>query len=109
MRTKAATLFKVSSMYRLSRLALLRIFSVYAVIAGIANTAFGQAPKEESRGITLEEYAKAKAFTLKNLDEDTYVKFENSYILDRYQMKPPYPFNEERSRHGCHLSHTRLR
>lgn len=92
MRTKASTLFKLSSKYRISRLALLRIFSVYAVIAGIASMAFAQTAKEEGRGITLEEYTKVKTFTPKNLDEDTYVKFENTYILDRYQMKPPYTF-----------------
>jgi hypothetical protein len=53
---------------------------------------YSQAGGEADRGITLEEYGKVKAFTFKNLDEDTYVKFDNSYILDRYQMKPPYVF-----------------
>lgn len=60
-------------------------------VLGLSPIVFGQDAKE-SRGITVEEYAKAKTFTLKNLDEDTYVKFENNYILDRYQMKPPYIF-----------------
>jgi hypothetical protein len=42
------------------------------------------------RPLTLEEYEKAKTFTIKNLDTDSYVKFENQYILDRYEMRKPY-------------------
>jgi hypothetical protein len=38
----------------------------------------------------MEEYEKAKTFEIKDLDKDTYVKFENTYILDRYEMKKPY-------------------
>jgi hypothetical protein len=40
------------------------------------------------RPITMEEYTKAKTFTVKDPDQDTYVKFENAYILDRYRPKP---------------------
>src|SRR5574339_1221533 len=40
--------------------------------------------------ITMEEYDKAKTFDVKDLDNDTYVKFENTYILDRYEMRKPY-------------------
>ena len=42
------------------------------------------------RPLTLEEYDKAKAFTITDLDKDTYVKFENAYVLDRYQARKPY-------------------
>jgi hypothetical protein len=42
------------------------------------------------RPLTMEEYEKAKTFEIKDLDKDTYVKFENTYILDRYEMKKPY-------------------
>lgn len=62
------------------------------ILSGVSTSSFGQEASEAGRGITLEEYAKVKSFTFKNLDEDTYVKFDNSYILDRYQMKPPYVF-----------------
>lgn len=48
-------------------------------------TAFGQ-----SRPIRTEEYEKAKTFTVKDLDNDTYVKFNNAYVLDRYEMRKPY-------------------
>ena len=42
------------------------------------------------RAITLDEYNKAKLYSVKDLDRDTYVKFENAYILDRYEMRKPY-------------------
>ena len=40
------------------------------------------------RPITMDEYTKAKTFAIKDPDQDTYVKFENAYILDRYRPKP---------------------
>lgn len=42
------------------------------------------------RPLTMAEYNKAKTFTVKDLDKDTYVKFENTYVLDRYEMRKPY-------------------
>lgn len=51
--------------------------------------AFGQ-DVPNPRPLTMEEYDRAKTFTIKNLDEDTYAKFENAYILDRYEMRKPY-------------------
>jgi regulator of RNase E activity RraB len=44
----------------------------------------------QSRPIRTEEYEKAKTFTVKDLDNDTYVKFNNAYVLDRYEMRKPY-------------------
>lgn len=44
---------------------------------------------QEARGITMEEYDLAKTFEIQDLDNDTYVKFENKYILDRYEMRKP--------------------
>ncbi|TKB97700.1 Hint domain-containing protein [Pedobacter cryophilus] len=41
------------------------------------------------RPLTIDEYQKAKTFTIASLDNDTYVKFENTYILDRYEGKKP--------------------
>jgi hypothetical protein len=40
--------------------------------------------------LTMEEYEKAKKFTVKDLDNDTYVKFDNTYVLDRYEGRKPY-------------------
>jgi hypothetical protein len=42
------------------------------------------------RPLKMEEYEKAKTLSIKNLDEETYAKFENAYILDRYEMRKPY-------------------
>lgn len=42
-------------------------------------------------GITMEEYEQAKGFQIKDLDNDTYVKFgNNAFVLDRYEGKKPY-------------------
>lgn len=42
------------------------------------------------RPLKMDEYEKAKTFTIGNLDQETYAKFENTYILDRYEMRKPY-------------------
>ncbi len=49
-----------------------------------------QAQGPNPRPLTMAEFQKAKTFTIKDLDNDTYVKFENMYILDRYEAKKPY-------------------
>src|SRR6201996_5967325 len=43
-----------------------------------------------SRALTMPEYEKAKTFSVGDLDKDTYVKFENAYILDRGGFGKPY-------------------
>ncbi len=40
--------------------------------------------------LTMEAYEKAKTFTIKDLDNDSYIKFENTYVLDRYEGRKPY-------------------
>ena len=45
---------------------------------------------ETSRPLTLLEYGKAKGYIIKDLDNQTYAKFDNNYILDRYEMRKPY-------------------
>jgi hypothetical protein len=65
---------------------------VFITTSGLLTETFAQETKTENRSLTLEEFNKVKTFIPKNLDQDTYVKFENAYILDRYQMKPPYVF-----------------
>jgi hypothetical protein len=39
---------------------------------------------------SMEEYEKAKTFKVKDLDNDTYIKFENTWVLDRYEGRKPY-------------------
>src|ERR1700748_2669582 len=43
-----------------------------------------------SRALTMPEYEKAKTFSVGDLDKDTYVKFENAYILDHSGFGKPY-------------------
>jgi len=40
--------------------------------------------------LTLAEYEKARGFNVPDLDKDTYIKFENTYILDRGEYSKPY-------------------
>jgi len=42
------------------------------------------------RPLTLDEYNKALTYTIADLDKDTYVKFDNAYVLDRYENRKPY-------------------
>ncbi|MBW4891621.1 hypothetical protein KXQ82_17985 [Mucilaginibacter sp. HMF5004] len=42
------------------------------------------------RPLTLDEYNKALTYTITDLDKDTYVKFDNAYVLDRYEGRKPY-------------------
>ena len=67
---------------------MVKIFWLIVIIVGFSSISFAQ--EVNPRPITLEEYEKAKSFEVKDLDNDTYVKFENTYILDRYEMRKPY-------------------
>jgi hypothetical protein len=42
------------------------------------------------RSLTMAEYEKAKTFSVGDPDKDTYVKFENTYILDHSGFGKPY-------------------
>lgn len=42
------------------------------------------------RALTMDEYEKARAFSVGDPDKDTYVKFDNTYILDRHGFGKPY-------------------
>lgn len=55
----------------------------------IAGTALAQ-ETVNPRPLTLAEYQKAKTFTVGSLDNDSYVKFENTWVLDRYEARKPY-------------------
>jgi hypothetical protein len=48
--------------------------------------------QDKARGLTLDEYKKVKSFGIGDLENETYVKFENAFVLDRYEMRPPYVF-----------------
>lgn len=55
----------------------------------LATASFSQ-DSAQLKSITQAEYDKAKTFTVKDLDKDSYVKFENTWILDRYEGRKPY-------------------
>jgi hypothetical protein len=63
--------------------------SFFALLLCISVSAYCQ-EVINPRPLTMAEYEKAKGFEIKNLDQDTYVKFENAYILDRYELRKPY-------------------
>jgi hypothetical protein len=63
------------------------------LLLGFVPVAFYPAgAQEKARGLTLDEYKKAKTFAVNDLENDTYLKFDNAYVLDRYEMRPPYVF-----------------
>jgi hypothetical protein len=43
-----------------------------------------------SRALTMAEYNKSETFFVKDLDKDTYVKFDNTYVLDKSGFGKPY-------------------
>lgn len=43
-----------------------------------------------SRALTMAEYQKTATFSITDLDKETYVKFENAYILDKSGFGKPY-------------------
>lgn len=55
-----------------------------------ANLSFAQTAVPNPRPLTMDEYKKGKTFSIADLDKDTYVKFENTYVLDRYEGRPAY-------------------
>lgn len=59
------------------------------LLASSLYIAHGQT-KVTPRPLTIAEYDKAKTFAIADLDKDTYVKFENTYVLDRYESRKPY-------------------
>ncbi len=59
------------------------------IIASAFHIAQAQ-PKVNPRPLTLTEYNKAQTFTITDLDKESYAKFDNAYILDRYESRKPY-------------------
>ncbi len=71
--------------------AIARLMALFfiALFSGVTISAVAQ---DKARGLTLEEYRKVKTFGISDLEGETYVKFDNAYVLDRYEMRPPYVF-----------------
>lgn len=64
-------------------------FMALCLLAGPFFTVVAQ-DSTASKALTMAEYEKAKSFSPGDLDKDTYVKFENAYILDRNDFGKPY-------------------
>jgi len=56
----------------------------------ITGISLAQTKAPNPRPLTLDEYNKALTYKIADLDKDTYVKFDNAYVLDRYESRKPY-------------------
>ncbi len=66
-------------------------YLVFAVGLLLAGTIVVRAQDSATvRALTLDEYNKARTFSVGDPDKDTYVKFENSYILVHSGFGKPY-------------------
>jgi hypothetical protein len=63
------------------------LFSFWLLLAALVTV---RAQDSASRALTMAEYNKAKTFAVGDLDKDTYIKFENAYILDKGGFGKPY-------------------
>ena len=69
----------------------MKFLTILSFFLLVALTSFSQNTAViNPKALSLEEYNKAKTFRIKDLDKDTYVKFENKFVLDRYEMRKPY-------------------
>jgi hypothetical protein len=64
------------------------VFAVGLLLAG--TIAVRAQDSATVRALTLDEYNKARTFSVGDPDKDTYVKFENTYILDHSGFGKPY-------------------
>lgn len=68
----------------------MRKITLVLFLAAIVSFAKAQQKIVNPRPLTIAEYDKAKTFSIADLDKETYVKFDNTYILDRYESRKPY-------------------
>lgn len=68
----------------------MRLQLLLLLLTGLPMGLLAQEKAVNPRPMTMEEYEKTKQFSVKDLDNDTYVKIDNAYILDRYEMRKPY-------------------
>lgn len=70
---------------------LLHYSFTYTCIFLLLNISVAVAQPRENKGMSPEAYNTAKEVKIDDLDNDTYVKVaDGNYVLDRYDMKPPY-------------------
>jgi len=68
----------------------MRKYTLWLCLTLVLNFAKAQQKTVNPRPLTLTEYEKAKTYAVADLDKDSYVKFDNTYILDRYQGRKPF-------------------
>src|ERR1700733_1923531 len=61
-----------------------------ALLFSLIGFSRAQTTTPNPRPLTLDEYNKALTYSIADLDKDTYVKFDNAYVLDRYESRKPY-------------------
>jgi len=61
-----------------------------ALLSLVVAAANAQTAAPNPRPLTMAEYKKAKTYSIADLDNDTYVKFDNAYVLDKYEGRKPY-------------------
>ncbi len=66
--------------------------ALFTLMLALANGVFAQ-DGPQARALTVDDYKAIKNLKVKNLEKDTYVKFDEGYILDRYEMKKPFVFS----------------
>ncbi|HVS96504.1 MAG TPA: Hint domain-containing protein [Puia sp.] len=67
----------------------MKYFFAAAVLMAVTTLVRAQ-DTTKRRALTMEEYEKARTFSVGDPDKDTYVKFENAYILDHNGFGKPY-------------------
>lgn len=67
----------------------MKAFLIGFLLIGFQITGIAQ-DSAKLRSLGMDEYEKVKTFKVKDLDNDSYVKFENTYVLDRYEGRKPY-------------------
>jgi hypothetical protein len=75
---------------RLLKLLLLCLLAAGTGIVRAQDTGGARADTAGVRALTMDEYEKAKTFSVGDPDKDTYVKFDNTYILDHSGFGKPY-------------------
>jgi len=75
---------------RLLKLLLLCLPAAGTGIVRAQDTGGARADTAGVRALTMDEYEKAKTFSVGDPDKDTYVKFDNTYILDHSGFGKPY-------------------
>lgn len=68
----------------------MRKIFLFVFLSSAFFTVYAQGISPAPRALSMADYDKAKTLRVKDLDNETYAKFDNTYILDRYEMRKPF-------------------